>query len=188
MSGKLPKLQLPGDEEARRRITEATDLARAGEMKAAQQALREAASSQLIAAPLQRQILAWWSAGCYDLPGLGGNESAQGDAIVRGSPASTPPAPRRSEADDAITRVMREHNWSHKEAAKYVEEGGLEMEAMKAEMDHPMDAAFQKLKEQGPPQWFIDMWKEHEAKEAVDAGAPAAVGDAVALAPAAAVA
>lgn len=30
------------------------------------------------------------------------------------------------------------------------------MEAMQKEMNSPMDDAFEKLKQQGPPQWFIE--------------------------------
>eukprot|EP00413_Alexandrium_margalefii_P033202 CAMPEP_0204574780 /NCGR_PEP_ID=MMETSP0661-20131031/40808_1 /ASSEMBLY_ACC=CAM_ASM_000606 /TAXON_ID=109239 /ORGANISM="Alexandrium margalefi, Strain AMGDE01CS-322" /LENGTH=177 /DNA_ID=CAMNT_0051583341 /DNA_START=39 /DNA_END=572 /DNA_ORIENTATION=+ len=174
MSARLPKLQLPSDEEARRRVAEATELARAGEMKGAQQALREAVSGRLISAPLQRQILAWWSAGCYDLPGLAEGQDMQPEDAARGLLATTPSAPKRSQAEETVTRVMREHSWSHKEATKYIEDGGLEMEAMRAEMDHPMDAAFEKMKQQGPPQWFIDMWNEKEAAEAAAGAAPAA--------------
>ncbi|CAK9017431.1 Uncharacterized protein SCF082_LOCUS13653 [Durusdinium trenchii] len=66
-SSKLPKLQLPKDEVAQRRIAEASELARAGELKAGQQRLKEAVSEGLFPAPLQRQVLAWWSAGEFDL-------------------------------------------------------------------------------------------------------------------------
>eukprot|EP00971_Amphidinium_carterae_P315079 6263151-Amphidinium_carterae.1 len=31
-----------------------------------------------------------------------------------------------------------------------------------------MDAAFQKIKEQGPPQWFIDAFREAEEKRQAD--------------------
>mmetsp|Transcript_81406 Transcript_81406/g.225443 ORF Transcript_81406/g.225443 Transcript_81406/m.225443 type:complete len:182 (-) Transcript_81406:79-624(-) len=158
----LPKLQPPEGEEARRVVAGASELARQGEMKRAQLALREAVGGGLLSAAAQRQILAWWSAGCYDLPGLGG---APAEAAVERGPGAAAAAPLwRDEAEETITRVMREHRWSHREAKEYIEQGGLEMEAMRSEMEHPMDAAFKKLKEQGPPQWFIDMMTKKEAE------------------------
>eukprot|EP00438_Fugacium_kawagutii_P005764 Skav226980 [mRNA] locus=scaffold1937:5705:7190:+ [translate_table: standard] len=56
-SSKLPKLQLPKDEVAQRRLTEASELAKTGELKAGQQLLKEAGASGLLPAPLQRQVL-----------------------------------------------------------------------------------------------------------------------------------
>ncbi|CAL1144029.1 unnamed protein product [Cladocopium goreaui] len=51
---------------------------------------------------------------------------------------------------------MKERQWSRKEACQYIDEGGLDMEQMQAEMNSPMDDAFEKLKQQGPPQWFVE--------------------------------
>merc|ERR1712241_982468 len=63
----------------------------------------------------------------------------------------------------SISKVMRQNRWSRKEAIKYIEDGGLEAEAMRTEMNRPMDEAFEKMKENGPPQWFVNMINKKQA-------------------------
>mmetsp|Transcript_80773 Transcript_80773/g.224813 ORF Transcript_80773/g.224813 Transcript_80773/m.224813 type:complete len:189 (+) Transcript_80773:83-649(+) len=150
---RLPKLRLPTDDDARRRVLAASELARDGDIKGAQQALKEAVSSGAIPSALQRQVLAWWSAGSYDLEG-------QADG------AAKPPAPREPPRgpEAQITRVMKEKGMSHAEAAKFIDEGGLEMEEYQREQNRPMEEVFEKMKAQGPPQWFVDMFNKTEAQ------------------------
>mmetsp|Transcript_91150 Transcript_91150/g.162280 ORF Transcript_91150/g.162280 Transcript_91150/m.162280 type:complete len:201 (+) Transcript_91150:70-672(+) len=195
-TAKLPKLQIPKDEEAQRRIEEASELARDGDLKAAQKILKEAIASGLFPKPLQREVLAWWSAGQYDL--------------LKDVPKVTPQTvanPERSvakneddEMEAQVVKIMKERQMSRKEACQYIDEGGLEMEQMRAEMNAPMDQAFEDMKNKGPPQWFIDsmtkVQEEAKAKEEgytagsenpeAPAGAPMALGPAgapVALGP-----
>merc|ERR1719343_1984703 len=94
MSGRLPKLQLPADEATRRRIAEASELARDGEIKGSQQALKELVAGGALPPAQQRQVLAWWSAGEYDLPGCGtaateaGGEASSGAGQAGGAAGS----------------------------------------------------------------------------------------------------
>ncbi|CAJ1418247.1 unnamed protein product [Effrenium voratum] len=154
MAAKLPKLQLPKDEAAQRQLSEASEVARSGELKSAQQMLKEGVASGLFPAPLQRQVLAWWSAGEYDLLSSEAKEKPKAVAKV-------------NNMEEQVVKLMRENKWSRKEAVKYIDEGGLDMDAMRAEMNAPMDDMFDKLKKNGPPQWFVDaMTSSQEAKAA----------------------
>mmetsp|Transcript_18486 Transcript_18486/g.36248 ORF Transcript_18486/g.36248 Transcript_18486/m.36248 type:complete len:177 (+) Transcript_18486:44-574(+) len=160
MSGaRLPKLHLPDDNEAREELAKASKLARAGDIKDAQMTLRAAVTRGLVSQPLQRQVLAWWSASCFDLPGLGIGEGA----AAAESQATKQSTQHVDSMEASIAKVMRQNRWSRKEAMKYIEDGGLEAEAMQAEASRPMDEAFEKMKEKGPPQWFVDMLNEKQA-------------------------
>eukprot|EP00434_Breviolum_minutum_P026777 symbB.v1.2.023668.t1/scaffold2180.1/size86746/4 len=124
-SSKLPKLQLPKDEVAQRRLTEASELAKKGELKSGQQLLKEGVASGLFPAPLQRQVLAWWSAGEYDLLPKAPEDEHREKA----------PEPTSTKVDDLeaqVVRLMKERQWSRKEACQYIDEGGLDMEQMQA--------------------------------------------------------
>ncbi|CAJ1329239.1 unnamed protein product [Effrenium voratum] len=118
MAAKLPKLQLPKDEAAQRQLSEASEVARSGELKSAQQMLKEGVASGLFPAPLQRQVLAWWSAGEYDLLSSEAKEKPKAVAKV-------------NNMEEQVVKLMRENKWSRKEAVKYIDEGGLDMDAMR---------------------------------------------------------
>lgn len=109
-------------------------------------------SEGLFPAPLQRQVLAWWSAGEFDL--LASKEVSE--AKVAKAPVD--------DLEAQVVRIMKERGWSRKEACQFIDEGGLDMEAMQAEMNAPMDDAFRKLKEQGPPQWFVEAMTNAQEK------------------------
>eukprot|EP00929_Paragymnodinium_shiwhaense_P023942 TRINITY_DN14874_c0_g1_i1.p1 TRINITY_DN14874_c0_g1~~TRINITY_DN14874_c0_g1_i1.p1 ORF type:complete len:190 (+),score=71.83 TRINITY_DN14874_c0_g1_i1:244-813(+) len=167
----LAKLKLPDNEESRQAVIEASNLARDGDIKGANKALRDAVGSKAITPALQRQVLGRWAAGQYDL------------VAAETRPAAPAPAPNFKKPTDAkVEMVMKEHSWSRKEAEKYVDEGGLDMEKMQSEMEHPMDAQLKKMKENGPPQWFIDMFneKQEEMQAEMEAAGykPEALGDA----------
>mmetsp|Transcript_146621 Transcript_146621/g.258372 ORF Transcript_146621/g.258372 Transcript_146621/m.258372 type:complete len:179 (+) Transcript_146621:81-617(+) len=169
---RLPKLQPPASDDARCRVAEASELARAGEMKAAQQALREAVAGGLIPGPTQRQVLAWWSAGEYSLPGFTLEADTAGkDTRLAASQPQEVAAPPQDEHEKTVSQVMRKNGWSRKAALEYIEQGGLEMEAYHKEMNAPMDNAFEQLKANGPPKWFVDAVKEKygEGSEAAPA-------------------
>eukprot|EP00442_Polarella_glacialis_P037587 CAMPEP_0115055544 /NCGR_PEP_ID=MMETSP0227-20121206/4708_1 /TAXON_ID=89957 /ORGANISM="Polarella glacialis, Strain CCMP 1383" /LENGTH=190 /DNA_ID=CAMNT_0002440141 /DNA_START=36 /DNA_END=608 /DNA_ORIENTATION=+ len=167
MFSKLPKLQLPTGEEAQRKLNEASELARAGELKEAQKLLKEGVASGLLEKVLQRQVLVWWSAGEFDVLKPAGGETA---AEVRKTPASAVESRAAPEGLEAsVTKVMREKQFSRKEACKYIDEGGLEMEEMQAEQNRPMDEAFAKMRENGPPAWFVESMKAAQEKEAAEA-------------------
>eukprot|EP00931_Biecheleriopsis_adriatica_P048182 TRINITY_DN27839_c0_g1_i1.p1 TRINITY_DN27839_c0_g1~~TRINITY_DN27839_c0_g1_i1.p1 ORF type:complete len:225 (-),score=74.84 TRINITY_DN27839_c0_g1_i1:41-694(-) len=186
-TAKLPKLQLPKDETAQRKLVEASEVAREGDMKAAQKILKEAVADGLFPAPLQRQVIVWWSAGQYDLlppsKDAPASTAAQGYAtpaalaapLAQAAPAALERSAKAAEdqqLEAEVVKLMREKNWSRKEACQYIDEGGLDMEAMRAEMTNPMDDAFEKLKAQGPPQWFIDAMTnaQNKAKEEGEGG------------------
>jgi len=61
---------------------------------------------------------------------------------------------------------MLRNNWSRKEVLQYIKEGGLEMEQFQAEQNRPIDEAFEKIKAQGPPKWFCDMFDKLEGSGA----------------------
>lgn len=140
------------NEAAQKRLIEASDLAKTGELKAGQQMLKEGVASGLIAAPLQRQVLAWWSAGEYDL------------LPEKKTPPESKASPTVDDLEAQVVRLMKERQWSRKEACQYIDEGGLDMEQMQAEMNSPMDDAFEKLKQQGPPQWFVEAMTNAQEK------------------------
>ncbi|CAE7334891.1 unnamed protein product [Symbiodinium natans] len=141
------------DDAAQARLVEASQLAESGDLKAAQQMLKEAVAAKLIPSPLQRQVLAWWSAGEYDVL-QSANKAGQ-------APKREPAEPKPDDMEAQVVRLMKEKQWSRKEACQYIDEGGLDMEAMRAEMNNPMDEAFEKLKQQGPPQWFVEAMTLH---------------------------
>ncbi|CAK0841719.1 unnamed protein product [Prorocentrum cordatum] len=91
-------------------------------------------------------------------------------------PASAPRDPNEA----AVVEQMRKNGWSRKEAVKFIDEGGLEMEEMRKEMDHPMDAIFEEAKKNGPPKWFRDMMEEKEQKDREEAAAAALAAGAAA--------
>jgi len=178
---RLPKIQPPADLETRQKVVEASEFARDGDMKAAQKALKEVVASGAIVPAVQRQVLAWWSAGEYDLPGFqaespspeGGSETLAERPPQRRAPSAVAiAAPKLDEYEAAMQMVMKKKNQSRKEAAKYIEEGGLEAEQMEKEMYSPMDDAFDKIKDAGPPQWFIDAFSNTEGED----GQPALPG------------
>jgi len=191
-TARLPKIQPPEDEETRRLIVEASELASSGDMKGAQTALRQVVSSGKIVTATQRQVLAWWSAGEYNLPGFApaaadgakadnGNKSSGGEEVARQVPPARSEAARKKEEYEAnVVKVMRFNNWCRKKAEQYIEEGGLEMEEMQKEMYSPMDDAFDKLKQAGPPQWFIDAMMKNQA-ESEGGGTDSAIADSDAL-------
>mmetsp|Transcript_49324 Transcript_49324/g.130374 ORF Transcript_49324/g.130374 Transcript_49324/m.130374 type:complete len:205 (-) Transcript_49324:8-622(-) len=166
----LTKLQLPADEEVKRRVAEASELAEEGKMKEAQNLLKELVAAGALPRPTQRQIVERWSAGVYELEApqkaAAGTVAVPGPGLPAGGPGET--------KEEQITRVMRRDQKSRKEATVFVDEGGLEMEEYQAEMDkeNPMNAVFDKMKANGPPQWFVDMMNKKEA----EGGEPAADG------------
>merc|ERR1739847_209403 len=73
-------------------------------------------------------------------------------------------APDQHEKD--VVKVMRRDGLSRFKAEEYIEQGGLEAEQLKHDMPHPMDSAFEKMKENGPPQWFVEAFQQMEADKA----------------------
>mmetsp|Transcript_105610 Transcript_105610/g.268262 ORF Transcript_105610/g.268262 Transcript_105610/m.268262 type:complete len:195 (+) Transcript_105610:97-681(+) len=171
MATRLPKLQLPTDEEALRMVGEASELARAGEMKDANKLLKDAVAGKLLTSAVQRQIVTYWSAGSYDLVGADG---AANTAAGKPEPADEEPK-RINTHETQLSMVMRTQNMSRRQAETFIEDGGLEMEQMQAEMNHPMHEALEKLKNAGPPAWFVDMMQGAENKE-LEGAAPGEAG------------
>mmetsp|Transcript_52069 Transcript_52069/g.96423 ORF Transcript_52069/g.96423 Transcript_52069/m.96423 type:complete len:172 (-) Transcript_52069:185-700(-) len=153
-------LKLPTDPDVLEQISKACALAESGDIKAAQQLLKQVVVAGHITSVTQRQVVAAWSDGVYDLTGK--REDTK---------SSTQSKKKESTFESQVTQVMKERGFSHKAAVEFIEGGGLEMEKMQMEMDHPMDEAFQKIKEQGPPQWFIDAFREAEEKRQAAEGA-----------------
>eukprot|EP00933_Yihiella_yeosuensis_P060061 TRINITY_DN6202_c0_g5_i1.p1 TRINITY_DN6202_c0_g5~~TRINITY_DN6202_c0_g5_i1.p1 ORF type:complete len:200 (-),score=69.91 TRINITY_DN6202_c0_g5_i1:199-798(-) len=174
---KLPKLQLPSDEVAQRKIAEASALARKGELKAAQQILKEGVATKLFPAPLQRQVMAWWSADQFDLLPAAEGEKPKVVPAETSKPKPSDNSNGEPDLEAEVVRLMRERAWSRKEACQYIDEGGLEMEAYQEEQNRPMNEAFAKLKQQGPPQWFVDAMKANEEKRKAEEGTSAAAGE-----------
>lgn len=159
------KLQLPSGDEPRRIVREASEQARAGDMKEAQSRLRKGISDGILPPAVQRQVVAMWSSGCYEVLG-----PENGDGAPRVAVVPEKQLPRKGGYEYKVVDVMRKNDWSRKKAEEYIEEGGLEMEQMQKEMPHPMDGAIDKLKAAGPPQWFIDMMTQKDAGSAEGAG------------------
>merc|ERR1711865_46008 len=98
---------------------------------------------------MQRQIVAWWSAGSFDLPcpALAPltpidekpldektlDEKKPADAIRLAKP--------KSKRETDIDKVMRRDRKSRKEAVEYIENGGLDMEEYQREQNRPMHDA-----------------------------------------------
>merc|ERR1712187_793968 len=80
-------------------------------------------------------------------------------------PQSPPPPRAEQRAEAEIAEVMRTNAWSRAEAIKYIEEGGLDMEQYQREVNAPLDEAIAKIKDNGPPQWFLDMMSQKAAEE-----------------------
>lgn len=132
----LSKLTLPEKEDARKAVLEASNLARDGDIKGANKALRDAVSSKAITPALQRQVLARWAAGEYDLV-----------AAETRPAAAVPAVPEfRKPSDAQVDGVMRKNAWSRAKAQNYVDEGGLDMEQMQEQMPHPMEEQLNKMK------------------------------------------
>lgn len=173
----LPKLQLPSDEATQALILEACEAARAGDIRTAQKTMRSAVNSGAVGAPLQRDVLKYWSAGVFDLPGLSGADH------LASKPKPAPVDPKKLETtfDRQVRECMKERGMSSKQAVEFIEGGGLDMERMHEQMaaENPMSKLLDQMKEQGPPQWFIDAVNEKEAAAAAaaaggEAAAPAA--------------
>merc|ERR1712194_256859 len=168
-----PKLDLPSDE-ARRLVASASELALAGDLKAGHAVLKEAIAKGVLTSATQRQVVARWSSGNYDVPGLKVEQKVE--------PAQAPAdkVEKKEESyEEQVVRVMRRDAYSRKKAEECIEEGGLEMEQVKDEMDHPLDDTFKKMLANGPPQWFVDMVNNGEATELEEA-ANAALGTPIA--------
>mmetsp|Transcript_32013 Transcript_32013/g.75045 ORF Transcript_32013/g.75045 Transcript_32013/m.75045 type:complete len:172 (+) Transcript_32013:58-573(+) len=149
-------LTLPSDPEVLSKLEEACKLAEQDDIKAAQQLLKQVVASGAIPSSTQRQVVALWANGTYVLPGIGNTQApTRPEPLVKADVTGF---------EAQVTQVMRDRGMSRKSAVEFIEQGGLEMEQMQMEMNHPMDETFRKIKEQGPPQWFIDACKEVEEK------------------------
>merc|ERR1711977_645674 len=111
----------------------------------------------------------WWGAGRYDLPGTDVElppEEQEAQRAERLDQQAAEKAIAPDEHEKNVVMVMRRDGLSRFKAEEFIEQGGLEAEQLKREMPHPMDEAIEKMKANGPPQWFIEAFQQMEADKA----------------------